>query len=115
MILRDLDYVGVVKEHKIVFNMPNSWCKNTHSKMADEVIVGDQGFMEMLLRANDTASISYVKTIDNIANVTQLNTTYKYLIDSAKNDSWKPLLMDKCESLNAKFNQELRQFETISA
>ena len=51
LILRDLDYVGVVKEHRIMFNMPNSWCKNTHSKMADEVIVGnsDNGFLEMLL------------------------------------------------------------------
>lgn len=59
LILRDLDYVGVVKEHKIVFNMPNSWCKNTHSKMADEVIVGNHGFLEKLLEnSNEINSIT---------------------------------------------------------
>lgn len=49
LILRDLDYVGVVKHHTVVFNLLNSWCKNTHSKMADEVIVGNHGFLEKLL------------------------------------------------------------------
>jgi len=58
LILRDLDYVGVVKEHRIMFNLPNSWCKNTHSKMADEVIVGDggMGFLEMLLKDVDAVN-----------------------------------------------------------
>lgn len=95
LILRDLDYVGIVKEHMIMFNLPNSWCKNTHSKMDDEVIIDQKhGFMEMLLSGRETSvnesqSISYDKTIDNIANVTQLNTTYKFLIDNARDSSWK--------------------------
>jgi hypothetical protein len=58
LILRDLDYVGVVKHHTVMFNLPNSWCKNTHSRMADEVSISEhgKGFLEILVGVTDTVN-----------------------------------------------------------
>jgi hypothetical protein len=59
--------------------------------------------------------IDYDKAIENVKDVKQLNNTYKFLIDNARDDSWKPLLMDKSAMLNARFNQEAKVFERASA
>ena len=60
-------------------------------------------------------AIDIDKTIDAVKDVKQLNNTYKFLIDNARDDSWKKPLMNKSAMLNARFNQTLNRFETASA
>ena len=59
--------------------------------------------------------IDYSKTIDNVKDVKQLNNTYKFLIDNARDDSWKKPLMNKSDALHARFNKERNVFEMASA
>lgn len=59
--------------------------------------------------------IDYSKTIDNVKDVKQLNNTYKFLIDNARDDSWKKPLMNKSDALHARFNKETNVFEMASA
>lgn len=125
LILRDLDYVGVVKDHKIMFNMPNTWCKNTHSRMAEEVSIEEKGLLEMLLNDNENTvterTVAPMKSrfeteIDNIRDVQQLNSTYKFYIGNARDDmSWKKLLLKKSEALHTVFNKNFKRFEAVAA
>ena len=59
-------------------------------------------------------AIDINKTIEAVKDVKQLNNTYKFLIDNARDDSWKKPLMNKSAMLNTRFNQVSGIFETIS-
>ena len=59
--------------------------------------------------------IDYNKTIESVKDVKQLNNTYKFLIDNARDDSWKKPLMNKSDALHARFNKEANVFEMASA
>ncbi len=124
LIVRDLDYIGVVKDHKVMFNMPNTWCKNTHSKMPDEVSTEEKGLLEMLLESGETqaeaeqkpsavdeAIIIYEKTIESVTNCNQLNSTYRWLAENAKDTSWKTMLNEKAKSMNCGFDTSKRSFQ----
>lgn len=58
--------------------------------------------------------IDYENIIGNIADVNQLNKAYQFLIENARDDSWKKRLMNKCESLNAVFNKEMNKFVLVA-
>lgn len=61
--------------------------------------------------ATVNSTIDYEKSIENIANVTQLNNTYKFFVENIGGTSWKDSLKTKAEHLGAVFNVEAKIFE----
>jgi len=59
--------------------------------------------------------MDYKKTIEDITDVESLNKAYKFLIDNAKDDSWKKPLLNKSDLLFTVYNKSAGMFEYTSA